>query len=289
MAKQQVIALGFFDGVHKGHQQILGTARDLAREKGIASAAMTFRSHPRAFVLGIAPDMITSFQQRCILIRQQGIGDIIALPFDRRMAETEPKDFAAMLREKYGCVAVVCGENFRFGKNAAGTPAVLEAAGLDVTVCPSVRDEDGSVISSTAVRRLVRAGDMDKAQRFLGRPFFIDGAIVGGLQLGRRLGFPTINTQLEAGALLPRHGVYATRVIIDGQRFPAVTNVGTRPTVSEADIVSVESHLLGFSDNVYGEYSQVEFTKFLRSERAFDNVEELQAQIAQDVMEASKY
>ena len=281
----RVLALGFFDGVHRGHQAILQTAAAVAAQRGLQPAALTFETHPRAFVRGRAPELIVSFPERCRLLQENGAELVIALPFDQRMAETSPADFAAMLVERYGARAVVCGENFRFGSHAAGTPETLRALGLETHVVPPVKLR-GAVVSSTRIRECVREGKVGLARELLGRPFSLEGPIVGGFQVGRSLGFPTINTQTEPGALLPRKGVYVTAVALEGHVFRGVTNVGTRPTFSDAGILSVESHLLNFSGDVYGEQARVSFLKYLRPEQSFSSGEALREQIARDVSQA---
>ena len=288
MEQKRVIALGFFDGVHRGHRAILKKACDLAREKGMQTAAVTFESHPRAFVRGRAPDMINTFERRCALLQEAGAQLVIALPFDQKMAETSPEAFAEMLRDQYRGAVVVCGDNFRFGRNAAGTPAHLEQFGLETHVVPPVV-HGGRVVSSTYIRESVRDGRVGRARQLLGRPFFLEGPIVGGFQVGRTLGYPTINIRVEDGLLMPHRGVYVSRVTVDGKTFQAVTNVGTRPTFTDADIISVESHLLNFSGDIYGHEATVEFLKFLRPERSFADGEALRQQIAKDIRQALDY
>ena len=285
MEQKRVIALGFFDGVHRGHRAILKKA---CREKGMQTAAVTFESHPRAFVRGRAPDMINTFERRCTLLQEAGAELVIALPFDRKMAETSPEAFAEMLRDQYRGAVVVCGDNFRFGRNAAGKPADLERFGLETHVVPPVL-YSGRVVSSTYIRESVRDGRVGRARQLLGRPFFLEGPIVGGFQVGRTLGYPTINIRVESGILMPHRGVYVSRVTVDGQTFRAVTNVGTRPTFTDADIVSVESHLLNFSGDIYGHEARVDFLKFLRPERGFSDGEALRRQISRDIQQALDY
>lgn len=288
MEQKRVIALGFFDGVHRGHQAILKKAVALAREKGMQTAAVTFETHPRAYVRGRAPDMINTFQRRCALLQQAGAQLVMALPFDQKMAETSPAAFAQLLRDQYRAAVVVCGDNFRFGRNAAGKPADLEAFGLETHVVPPVL-YGGRVVSSTYIRESVRDGKVGLARRLLGRPFSLEGPIVGGFQVGRTLGYPTINIRVDDGLLMPHRGVYVTRVTVDGQSFQAVTNVGTRPTFTDADIVSVESHLLNFTGDIYGHEATVEFLKYLRPERGFTDGEALREQISKDIRQALEY
>ena len=201
MEQDRVIALGFFDGVHRGHQAILKKAAELARQGGLEVAAVTFETHPRAYVRGRAPDLVCSFARRCALLQQNGAGLVVALPFDREMAETLPEDFAAMLRDRYRCQAVVCGENYHFGRNAAGRPEDFRRFGLEAHVVPPVLYR-GRVVSSTYIRESVRDGKVGRARQLLGRPFFLEGPIVGGFQVGRTLDCPTINIRVEDGILM---------------------------------------------------------------------------------------
>lgn len=288
MEQRRVIALGFFDGVHRGHQAILHTAETLAKERGLQSAAVTFETHPRAYVLGRAPEMITTFERRCERLQQFGAELVIALPFDRQMAETLPEDFAEMLREQYRASVVVCGSNFRFGSRASGKPEDLLRFGLETHVVPPVM-YGKRVVSSTYIRESVRDGKVGLARRLLGDPFLLEGPIVGGFQVGRTLGYPTINIRVENGILMPHKGVYVTEVEVDGRRMRAVTNVGTRPTFTDADIVSVESHILNFSGDIYGKEARVRFLKYLRPERGFADGDALREQIAKDIQQAMAY
>lgn len=281
----RVVALGFFDGVHQGHAAILRRAAELAKERGFSSAAVTFETHPRALVLGVAPPMITTLEQRCALIRAQGIDLVVALPFDEKMAGTPPEEFADMLKTRWHARAVVCGGSFRFGKDAAGTPDTLKRCGLEVFVCPPVEFR-GGIVSSTRIREYVIRGAVGRARQLLGRPFSMRGQVRTGFQRGRRLGYPTINLMPEEGMLLPGRGVYASLATVDGRTFAAVTNVGTRPTFSDADIVSIESYLLDFSGDLYGHEAEVAFLKYLRREREFASGDALRTQIACDIEQA---
>ena len=267
----RVVALGFFDGVHRGHRALLQKAAALAADKGLECAAVTFETHPRAYVLGRAPDLIVPFARRYALLQQAGAALVVALPFDRQMAETTPEEFAALLRERYRAQAVVCGENYRFGCRAAGTPEDLRRFGLETYVVPPEL-YGGRPVSSTWIRECVREGKVGLARRLLGRPFQLEGGVTHGFQVGRKLGFPTVNVAVETA--LPE-GV-----------FRAVTNVGSRPTFTDADIVSVESYLLDFSGDLYGREVQVRFLKYLRPERPFENAQALSEQIARDVQAA---
>ena len=282
-----VVALGFFDGVHIGHSAILKTAAATAKEKGCTSAACTFSVHPRAFVRGIAPAMLTSLDKRRQLIAEQGIEQVEVLQFDKNMSDMSPDTFAALLKERYGCVAAVCGENFRFGKNALGTPDTLRANGIETTVCPPVC-YGGETVSSTRIRRLITEGRLQQAGELLGRNFVLTGVVVDGFKLGRRLGRPTMNLRPDSGLIIPAKGVYASRVIIEGQVFDSITNIGTRPTFSNDDIVSVESHIMDFCRDIYGKEAGVELVQKIRDERRFESDRELVAQIESDMKTACR-
>lgn len=287
---RRATALGFFDGVHRGHAAILQKTAETARALGLRPAALTFREHPRSMTGGGAPPLLTSSAQREALIRAQGMEEVLFLTFDREFAALSPEQFVVeVLCRTIGCGAVVSGENYRFGRGARGTPELLRQMGpelgLRVLTCPAVTDGGGPV-SSTRVRRLVESGEMESAGRMLGRPFAVEGEVVHGVRVGRRLGFPTINILPQPGLALPPYGVYATWVDVGGERIPAVTNVGVRPTFTDEGRVSVESHLMGFDRDVYEQAARVDFLRFLRPERAFASAEELRGQIARDVQSA---
>ncbi len=286
----RAIALGFFDGVHRGHALILHKTVEAAHELGLRPAALTFRQHPRALTGGGAPPLLTTAERRAALIAGQGIEEVLMLDFDRSFASQTPEKFIFdVLHREYRCGAVVTGENYRFGCGAQGTPALLhqegEALGMRVITCPAVTD-GGKPISSTRIRRLVEAGELENAGRLLGRPFSLAGQVVHGRRVGRRLGFPTINLAPEPELALPPHGVYAARVHIAGQTVPAVTNIGVRPTFGESGSLSVESYLMDFDRQVYEQTAQVDLLRFLRPEQAFPSADALREQIARDVQSA---
>lgn len=282
-------ALGFFDGVHLGHAAILQKTVHLARELGLTAAAVSFSEHPRALTQGKAPPLLTTAGERRRLLEQSGIEDVLLLPFDRALCTMEPERFVQeILLQRLGCRALVCGCNYRFGHFARGTPELLhkmgERLGFAVCVVPPVLCL-GQPVSSTRVRACVENGEMEQAAQLLGRSFSVSGTVVHGVRVGRMLGFPTVNLAPEPGLVLPRRGVYAALVRIDGERLCAVTNVGVRPTFGGGS-VSIESHLLGFDREVYDRTAEVEFLRFLRPERAFASAQQLKEQIARDVQQA---
>ncbi len=282
-----IIALGFFDGVHRGHAEILRQTADIGHATGARPVALTFDVHPRALVRGAAPRLITSDGERRRLLLAFGMDDVISLPFDREMADMPPLDFAGMLIKEHGAVATVCGADFRFGRRAAGTPALLREAGLSVTVCPPVLDGEGRVISSTTVRAFAEVGDMMTVCRHLGRPFALEGVVENGHKNGRALGYPTVNIPAVPGLLLPLRGVYVTRVTIDGAVYDAVTNIGRRPTFGGGRD-TIESHIIDYSGDAYGMTCRVELIRFIRPEQAFSSPAGLAARIGQDIEEARR-
>lgn len=290
---RKVIALGFFDGVHLGHQALLRRAKDRAAEKGFTPALFTFDRSPREFVTGVPVPLLTTPEERRQAAEELfGIREVIVAPFDRALMTMPWVDFVLMLAQRYRAGWLVAGHSFRFGHKNSGTPTLLarKAAqlGIGCDIIPAVT-LDGVTVSSTHIRQLVEQGDAEAARRFLGRPYSLSGTVRHGKGLGSRLGAPTINLIPPEGHLVPAYGVYAARVTVDGRTFPAVTNVGVRPTVDENGSVTVESHLLDEQLGLYGETCRVEFLHRLRPERRFDGLEALRRQILRDAEEARGY
>ncbi len=285
--RDRAVALGFFDGVHLGHQALLRRTAERAEGLGLAPALLTFDRSPREFVTGTPVPLLTTVQERSRAARELFPGmDVIAAPFDRAMMTMPWEDFVVMLAETYQARWLVAGHDFRFGHKNSGTAALLRekaaALGLGCDIIPAVRLE-GVTVSSTHIRALLERGEVEKAARFLGRPFAISGLVRHGKRLGSsRLDAPTVNLIPDPRQLVPAFGVYAARVTVDGAVRPAVTNVGVRPTVDTDGGVTVESHLLEPIGELYGADCRVEFLKMLRPEIRFAGLEALRAQIARD-------
>ena len=295
MAAEQktVIALGFFDGVHLGHQALLKTAVERAAEHGMTPAVFTFDRSPKEFVSGVTVPLITSAEERCEVVRRLfPIEKIIVEPFDEAMMTMDWVDFVLMLAQKYRAGWLVAGHDFRFGHRNAGTPALLvkkaHQLGMGCDIIPAVTI-DGVTVSSTGIRALLQEGKMEEAARFLGYPYAITGRVRHGKGLGRTIGAPTLNVIPPEGQLIPAHGVYATRVSVNGETYAAITNVGVRPTVDENGGVTVESHLIDMNAQLYGSDCRVEFLSMLRPEVKFADLSALQAQIARDIADAKQY
>ncbi len=285
--KKYIYALGFFDGVHRGHGALLRRCRELAQAP-LEPGAVTFLGHPDTLVLGITPGLINTAQDRKRLLEEiGGVNRVVELPFDRQLQAMAWDAFLDMLREQYDAAGFVCGEDFRFGARGAGNTELLShycrERGLPWAVVPEQLCR-GQRISSTHIRQLLEQGDVEQAAEFLGHPHILTGTVIRGHQLGRRLGIPTANLALPEGLTEPRHGVYACRVRLEGSAYAAVTNVGTRPTVDGRGI-TVEPWILDYSGDLYGREIRLEFLRFLRPERKFPDLDALKAEILRNAAE----
>ena len=290
-----VISIGNFDGVHVGHQAVLRHVVERAQAVGTEAVAMTIDPHPIKLLRpSEAPRLLTTLDQRLALIARTGIEVALVLPFTHRLARMTAEDFVRnVLVEQLAVREVYIGANFRFGADRGGDVELLATMGrqLGFTAASALIVElDSLVVSSTRVRTAVAEGRIEEASELLGRSTFIDGTVLEGKRLGRTLGFPTLNVEV-VNELFPSHGVYVTAVQIPSfdRTFPAVTNIGVRPTVYQNSLTTVESHLLDFAADVYQEEVRVFFLKRLREERSFPSTLELMSQIRRDVDEARAY
>lgn len=292
MKDKQILALGFFDGVHLGHGALLKACRALADETGCTAGVLTFENHPDALVLGTAPTLInTAADRERLLRRMYKMDNVISLPFDREMMRMPWRDFFRLLMEKYNADGLVCGHDFRFGNRGEGNGSLLsracQQAGIPCVVIPE-QIVDGVTVSSTHIRGLIEDGQIEQAVKFLGHPHILTGIVVPGRQLGRTIGIPTANLHLPENILVLKFGVYCCRAIVDGRAYPAVTNVGIRPTVG-GHHVTVESWLLDFEGDLYGRELTLEFYKFLRPEKKFASLGELQAQVWRNAAQTREF
>jgi riboflavin kinase/FMN adenylyltransferase len=289
-----VIAIGTFDGIHLGHQQVLQFAIARAKECGAVSTALTFEPLPlKVLRPELAPPRISTNQQRMDWFGAVGMEAAVVLPFTMELAELPPEDFVdQILVRELQVRAVVVGDNFRFGHRQAGDVKLLRELGMrqgfEVVVHTPVM-LDREIVSSTLVRKLVTEGDVRHAARVLGRPFVLTGEVVRGTGAGRKFTFPTLNLKPEQ-ELLPGRGVYITRTVLEGETSShrSVTNVGMRPTFNGTGL-NVETHLLDYSGNFAPKRIEVRFWKRLREEKKFAGAEELKAQIAKDIAKANTF
>ena len=287
MKEKTIYALGFFDGVHLGHAALLDACKVLATEQGCKAGVLTFDGHPDTLIRGISTPLINTPADREALIKKAGMDAVVTIPFDKKLMTTPWQEFFRDLVDRYGAAGLVCGHDFRFGHRGEGDAQKLKTAceelGMPCVVIPQ-QTLEGVRVSSTHIRQLLEGGELDEAIRFLGHPHVLTGTVVPGKQLGRTIGVPTANLHLPQELLVPKFGVYACRCSIDGKKYPAVTNVGIRPTVSGSGI-TVEPWILDFADDIYGKEITLEFHAFLRSEQKFDSLEELKAEILKNADE----
>lgn len=285
--KRYIYALGFFDGVHLGHQALLRACRDLAREYGCAPAAMTFERHPQALFTATPPKLIATRDDRLRLLRRYGMEHVMLYPVDEVTMGTPWQDFLMEMLAQ-GAVGFVCGDDFRFGARGEGDSEKLRAfcaeRGLPCAVIAQC-ELGGARICSTRIRAALETGDLAQAERLLGHPYLLTGTVAQGQHIGRTIGVPTANLDFSEEVLRPAFGVYACKAHRGTQTYTAVTNVGVRPTVNGQG-VTVEPWLLDFSGDLYGEQVTLEFCAYLRPEKKFDTLAQLQAQIRSDAERA---
>lgn len=291
-AQQSVLALGNFDGVHRGHQSILKHCVDFARTENRPAAAMTFEPHPREFFKRSAePIRIYPFREKAELLKASGLDFLFVARFNARFAAMTADDFVGkVLCEQLKVRHVVTGYNFAFGKGRGGdTHALTEAAaarGFGFTACQAV-EEEGKTVSSSAVREALAAGDVALASHMLGRPYAIGGFVRHGSQEGQKLGFPTANLSLT-GLFKPRFGIYAARASIEGKKpVVAAVSLGIKPTFPGAEPL-LEAHLFGVDESLYGRRLSVELVRYLREEKKFDSLQALRDQIEADCKQVKK-
>jgi riboflavin kinase / FMN adenylyltransferase len=291
--ERTVLTIGAYDGLHLGHQAVIAQVRALAAERRARSAIVTFDRHPASIVRPeSAPKLLTDHDQRLELLEQTGLDLAMVLPFDEHQAQEPPLSFIErVLVRALHTECVVVGSDFHFGRHREGNVAFLREVGstygfevLPVQLVPRIDGVD-EPLSSTAIRRALAGGDVELAATMLGRPFEARGKVVQGDQRGRLLGFPTANVEVPNRVCLPADGVYAGWYLRpDGERHPCAINLGRRPTFYEhADHSLLEAHLLDFDSDLYGEPARVQFAHFLRSERKFDGIDALVAQLKIDV------
>ena len=290
-----VIALGFFDGVHRGHGALLEKTVQRAHELGAVPAVFTFDRPPKEVVTGKPVFLINSNDDRRDIIRRvYGIEQVIFAPFDQNMMTMPWEDFLTrLLVKQHHAVHLVAGHDYRFGHKSEGNVALLQQRcgelGIGCDIIPKVELE-GITVSSTYIRSLVEQGDMERAALFLGHPHCLSQTVTHGRRIGRTIGIPTVNLTVPPHVLTPEKGVYITRVTLpDGRSCAGVTNVGTRPTVSDGSDVSVETFLLDFDGDLYGQTIRLDFHRRLRGEQKFESLDLLRQAIEKNIEETRVY
>lgn len=284
---QSWLTVGVFDGVHRGHEQIVQALTRSAHAASAPAVVVTFWPHPATVLGGSEVKCLTTPDERAELLSALDVDFVVTLTFDRALANTSARDFVARLRDRLDFHHLLIGYDFALGKGREGNAARLTEIGteldFEVQIIPAVSDESG-VISSTEIRKLVATGGVAEAANLLGHPYALHGPVVHGDNRGRDLGFPTANIDYPQGKIIPANGIYACRAFVDGKTLAAAVNVGTRPQFhSEGGKPLVEAHLLEFDGDLYDRDLRLEFMSRLRNETKFASVEALVEQIGQDV------
>ncbi len=281
-----VIALGTFDGLHLGHQDVIGSAKEYAQQQGNCLAVFTFSNHPLSLIKPeLVPVSLLTQEQKHASFEEMGVDLLLDIPFDEALANLSPEEFLEKLSVlNFSCL--VCGENFTFGSKGAGNIQTLtrftQEHNCKLIVRPLVSDNQ-EVISSTAIRHLIVAGEVAKAQLMLGRAYTLSGTVVLGNQRGNTIGFPTANLALEAAKIaVPSGGVYAIKVYIDGKCYKGMGNIGKNPTFGDVEEARLEVNIFDFNGNLYGKEIAVAFIERIRGEVKFASVDALVEQIKKD-------
>ena len=290
---ETVIALGNFDGVHMGHQEIINKTVKSAEAAGLKSAVFTFSNHTRTLIKGMKPVKNIQYpHEKAKMIESLGVDYLFDIPFTTEIMQMSPEEFIdEILVQKMKIREAYCGFNYTFGHKASGNPEVLMHEGLKRGFGIHVQEAykiDGIIVSSTYIREQIAKGNMEECNRFLGREYYIGGKVISGNRLGRTIGFPTCNIDADSSMAIPPNGVYITHCNVNGTVYPSITNIGVKPTVGTFDR-NIETHLFGFDYEIYGQYITVSFVRQMREELKFDSVEELTKQIERDCITAKSY
>lgn len=287
--KGTAVGLGYFDGIHRGHQAVLNKALEKAKKENLVPVIMLFDIHPRKLISGKVPPMLTSEERKREILKDMGF-TVVDFNFKEAMDYSPNEFIEKILVKKLNAKVVTCGYDYHYGKGGKGDAVSLheelEKRGIEsFSLSPILLGEE--VISSTKIRQLIMEGEIEKANTMLGKYFTYDFVVKKGDGLGHTLGFPTINQFFPQDFIVPKYGVYASRVKVGSRYYPAVTNVGIRPTVNK-DSMRSETCILGFSGDLYGQNVEVSLVKYIRDEIKFPNLDELKKQIAKDIKTAKQ-
>ena len=281
--EKTAVALGYFDGLHLGHVFVINCA---IMNRDLAPAVFTFNCDTTLPKFQ-SPEDIVSFENKCEMLDKMGIKYLFAPDFAEVCGISDEEFVREILVKKLNAAFVCCGRNFRFGKNGSGTPERLEMLGEKYGIFVKIAEDvclDGKLISSTHIRELIRNGEIEQANRLLGYELTFGLPVVRGNELGRTINFPTINQIIPETNIIPRFGAYKSYVRINGKIYRGITNIGVRPTVSDNENVVMETYIIDFSGDLYGQKIAVSLVKFLRDERKFSSLDELKKQISEDLM-----
>lgn len=289
------LALGFFDGVHKGHQAVIEQAKEKAQQTASKLAVMTFDPHP-SIVLGRSKEKvlyITPLQQKMAILEKMGVDTLFVVRFTSDFAQLTPKEFFQLFIKDLGVQHVTAGFDYTFGSKGKGDMDLMTKLGADevsVTIVSKQIAEDEK-ISSTRIRKLLQQGNMEAVCELLGRPYITQGVVVHGDKRGRTIGFPTANVQAEDDSFIPTNGVYVVKISVQDEWFVGVCNIGFKPTFKNPDEkkLSIEVHIVDFDKNIYGEEVDIAWYKWLRAEQKFNGIDELIEQLTKDKQQSIDY
>lgn len=287
------VAIGKFDGMHRGHKKLFSCLMKEAKERGLKTAVFTFHPSPAVFFSGKQEGELTTQEEKRQIFERMGIDYLVECPFGKETANMEPEAYVKdFLLFKMNAALIVAGEDVTFGKGAKGDKKLLERFSAEYGFTFRVIEKitfDGRQISSTYVRQEVMKGNMEGAANLLGEPYFVSGKVEHGKKLGRKLNMPTANLYPGKDKLLPPKGVYFSNVILKGSAYPAVTNIGSRPSVEDGEQINSETYLLDFNEDIYGEWIKVELLHFRRAEARFSDKEALKKAVHDNIREAREY
>ena len=280
--KNRVAALGFFDGIHKAHQSIIGRAVEAA-EKGYISAVITLDKSPKEYFGKTSEESLTPTNKKNELLKNLGVDEVYYLEFNEKLQNLSAEEFINNILKKLNVDKVFCGFDYRFGFKGLGTPDLIKDSGIEVIVLEKEKIDEEK-ISTTVLKEFVRKGEFSKYNEYTGRFYSISGLVVKGRQLGRTINFPTANLELDGKYLLPdTNGVYTTKIKVNNKIYKSVTNIGYNPTVSdEKNKKFIETHILEFDEDIYGERIEIYFYEFLRKEQKFESFDHLKEQLKLD-------
>ncbi|MCR5704597.1 MAG: bifunctional riboflavin kinase/FAD synthetase [Eubacterium sp.] len=285
-----IVTIGKFDGIHKGHEKLLEILKQNAN--GRQKVVLTFEAAPSVFLKEEESKTIVTEQEKKLLLEELGVDVYIKMPLTKEFLAMSPEEFIEkVLKEKLGATTIVCGTDFHFGSKAAGDVKFLEEHQKQFEYSLIVVEKEQynhRDISSSVIRELIARGEMLEVNRLLDHPYRIIGRVQEGKQLGRTIDIPTANLIPEKTKLLPPNGVYRTEVVVEGIRYHGISNVGVNPTVENGKQIKVETHIIDFKEYIYHEVVEVQFFGFIRPERKFENLEELQKQIQEDIKACQK-
>ena len=286
----KVATIGFFDGVHLGHNYLIEQLKSEAQQRDMQSMVVSFANHPRLFFdPNCGLKQLTLSDEKVTLLKQNGVGEVVMLQFDEHLSKLTSREFMQLLVEKHGVKVLLMGYDHRFGSDRGTSfDEYIEYGrqlGLEIKRCDGFSESE-VMVSSSKVRRALELWDIPLANKLLGYKYFLKGRVVDGKKIGRQIGFPTANLDIDTLKLIPSDGVYVVDVEVEGVEYRGVLNIGTRPTVS-GDQRTIEVHIINFTGNLYGKEIELKFLRFLRHEQRFSSLDDLREQIRKDFNQAN--